>query len=299
MAAPSELSQEAILNFMLAHGGRVTNHDLVKHFKKILTDPETRDAARNSFKEYVNTIATIRNEQDEKYLVLKKKYRQAGSSIGSMDSAPVSPAPGMDRPAASPPPEEPQSPSRQPPPYRPPPEPTPPASPRSAPQPAGEESWEGQPTPPVPPRRKSSDKLRAENKENVPESGRRPRTIGAESGLDEDGNESEKEEEQILSVKEQMKKFNRLASENESLQNFMTKKAVDKDVDDDDNVSVTSVSVSLDTKGREWLVRASQADYQALAKLASDNPRLAKLKVPIPVQPPRSQLWQLTTPDRL
>lgn len=37
--------------------------------------------------------------------------------------------------------------------------------------------------------------------------------------------------------------------------------------------------LQLDAKSREWLVFSSQANYQALAKLAADNPRLARFKV--------------------
>lgn len=42
MAEPSELSLEKIREFMLQKGGKVTNHDLVKHFKPFLTDPLTK-----------------------------------------------------------------------------------------------------------------------------------------------------------------------------------------------------------------------------------------------------------------
>jgi hypothetical protein len=42
MAAPGEFSVEAIRDFMLQNGGKVTNHELVKHFKGFLTNPETR-----------------------------------------------------------------------------------------------------------------------------------------------------------------------------------------------------------------------------------------------------------------
>uniref|UniRef100_A0A1B6L085 Uncharacterized protein n=1 Tax=Graphocephala atropunctata TaxID=36148 RepID=A0A1B6L085_9HEMI len=45
---------------------------------------------------------------------------------------------------------------------------------------------------------------------------------------------------------------------------------------DDDTHSVTS----LDPKAREWMVKAAQSDYQALFKLASENPKLAKFKDP-------------------
>ena len=42
MATPSELSLEEIRNYLLENGGTARNHDLVKHFKRFLTDPETR-----------------------------------------------------------------------------------------------------------------------------------------------------------------------------------------------------------------------------------------------------------------
>jgi len=42
MAVSRPLSIEAIRDFMLENGGKVTNHDLVKHFKGFLTNPETR-----------------------------------------------------------------------------------------------------------------------------------------------------------------------------------------------------------------------------------------------------------------
>lgn len=42
MAAPNELSLKEIRNFMLEKGGKVTNHELVKHFKLFLTNPVTK-----------------------------------------------------------------------------------------------------------------------------------------------------------------------------------------------------------------------------------------------------------------
>jgi len=47
MTAPTELSIESVRNFMLANGGKVTNHDIVKHFKHFLTNPETRGKEHN------------------------------------------------------------------------------------------------------------------------------------------------------------------------------------------------------------------------------------------------------------
>ncbi|PSN36822.1 hypothetical protein C0J52_25015 [Blattella germanica] len=249
MAVPSELSIEAIRVFMLENGGKVTNHELVKHFKGFLTDPETRVEARNLFKEYVNTVATIRNEEGEKYLILKKKYRNpagiqspvstplsSGTSYDSLQSMSPSGAFSISQESL-----DVVSPSRQPPPYRAPPPPvaspvrsiatpspmtspeyaSPPPPPvrqnsvpshespiQRAPQdivrsPSRDESINDEVVeetvihapPPVPPRRKSTDKLKLENKENVPDTD----VVDAE--------------EQKISVKERMLKFNRLATE--------------------------------------------------------------------------------------
>lgn len=42
MAAPTEFTLESVREFMLEKGGKVTNHELVKHFKQFLTDPYTK-----------------------------------------------------------------------------------------------------------------------------------------------------------------------------------------------------------------------------------------------------------------
>lgn len=45
--------------------------------------------------------------------------------------------------------------------------------------------------------------------------------------------------------------------------------------EEDDSASVTS----LDPKTREWLVQAAKGEYQVLAKLAAENPKLVRTKV--------------------
>lgn len=50
MSPPTELSFEEILKFMLAHNGKVTNHELVKHFKVFLMNPDMRG-------EYVGSLS--------------------------------------------------------------------------------------------------------------------------------------------------------------------------------------------------------------------------------------------------
>ena len=74
MSGPTEFTLESVRQYMLAQDGRVTNHELVKYFKAWLTHPTEKDNARQRFKEYVNTLATIKQENGEKYLMLKKRF---------------------------------------------------------------------------------------------------------------------------------------------------------------------------------------------------------------------------------
>ncbi|KAL0105443.1 hypothetical protein PUN28_016835 [Cardiocondyla obscurior] len=215
MATPSELSLEEIRNYLLENGGTARNHDLVKHFKRFLTDPETRVEARNRFKEYVNTLATIKNEEGEKYLVLKKKYRQPFLDL--------SPPKQVGSPLAiTPDSASPVSPLREPPPYRPP--PPAPLSPSSSSSHASleenatvardkndnMESVATVSSPPVPPRRKSQDKLKVENKENVDRNRNSSETSIKEDETVTTTNPTSAEQ---LSVRERMQRFNRMASE--------------------------------------------------------------------------------------
>ncbi|XP_070525728.1 ankyrin repeat domain-containing protein SOWAHA-like isoform X1 [Cardiocondyla obscurior] len=287
MATPSELSLEEIRNYLLENGGTARNHDLVKHFKRFLTDPETRVEARNRFKEYVNTLATIKNEEGEKYLVLKKKYRQPFLDL--------SPPKQVGSPLAiTPDSASPVSPLREPPPYRPP--PPAPLSPSSSSSHASleenatvardkndnMESVATVSSPPVPPRRKSQDKLKVENKENVDRNRNSSETSIKEDETVTTTNPTSAEQ---LSVRERMQRFNRMASETDlhsrpNEATTPTRKRTDKGADEDDSASVAS---QLDGKSREWLVRAAQGDYQALAKLAAEEPRLTRLKDPTSV----------------
>ena len=67
MAAPSELSLKEIRDFMLQNGGKVTNHDLVKHFKQFLTNPNTKGRSPNAS---MAVIERIRNDNNWFVLVL-------------------------------------------------------------------------------------------------------------------------------------------------------------------------------------------------------------------------------------
>ncbi|XP_044588966.1 ankyrin repeat domain-containing protein SOWAHB isoform X2 [Cotesia glomerata] len=350
MATPSSLSLDEIRKYLIESGGSARNRDLVKHFKYFLTDPETRVEARNKFKEYVNALATIKNQEGEKYLVLKKKY------IHSLDDLVTSyPYVASSTSLESPDFLTPTSPLRDPPPYRPPPPaPLSPSNSEIIPSPshvsstraAQDQLYSNSPThsvfnsstsnlnitiddstnypsnqifgsitnnsnfvtpnqqsqqniseintdytspisptspiinsPPVPPRRKSQDKFKLENKENISNKGKNEQEIIKEDqGPPESLGTSE-----LPSVRERMQRFNRMASETDlhgrpNSATTPTKKRSDKGTDEDDSASVASQQ--LDGKAREWLVRAAQGDYQALAKLAAEEPRLTRQRDP-------------------
>ncbi|XP_008216662.1 ankyrin repeat domain-containing protein SOWAHC isoform X5 [Nasonia vitripennis] len=291
MASPSELSLEEIRKYLLDNGGSARNQDLVKHFKKFLTDPESRVEARNRFKEYINTLATIKTEEGEKYLVLKKKFRQQNLDLSSptlsFSGFPTSPisTPNLSTPT---------SPLREPPPYRPP--PVAPLSPIS--------------NTSSPVRRYTQDppvglplSLPVEPPVGLPIGIPQKPPIGLPIGVPY--NEPVFEDNVSTSAsrlpKREMATSSPVASppvpprrksqdkiklankENQSTDEQTPKKGRSgsesiKGNEDDDRASVASQL--MDGKSREWLVRAAQGDYQALAKLAAEEPRLARTKDP-------------------
>ncbi|XP_015182895.1 PREDICTED: ankyrin repeat domain-containing protein SOWAHC [Polistes dominula] len=287
MATPSELSLEEIRKYLLENGGTARNHDVVKYFKKFLTDPETRVEARNRFKEYVNTLATIKNEEGEKYLVLKKKYRQASLDLSNPENISSTHT-------------SPNSPQREPPPYRaPPPAPLSPTSnntqetnrdndvhtnlesdPDTRKQIHSDEVVSSSASsPPVPPRRKGQDKIRMDSKENIEKNKTGTDGVNKEDEIITAANPGSGEE---LSFRERMQRFDRMANETDlhgrpNGTTTPTKKRSEKGADDEDTASV---AWQLDGKSREWLVKAAQGDYHEMAKLAAVEPRLTGLKDP-------------------
>ncbi|XP_063698266.1 uncharacterized protein LOC134829198 [Culicoides brevitarsis] len=345
----SELSLEEIRAFMLQNNCKVTNHALVKHFKKFLTDPMTQDEARKKFKSFVNILATIKNENGEKYLVLRKKYLtevptddglQAINTVG----LPVSPAPGNRSSSSSfhsdfdtfSPVHQP----RIPPPYRPPPEIISPTHSNnslnmsSTPKlPFVESQTEDfyrecvdefqiamnalkekdrekrlsrQHSVPVSPLQQYQETIgappmifRQSSVDIPPPTPPKKLSISRENSVeqktpvkDSPVSESSSNKENIenennkISVKEAMQKFNRFASEEEakvpSPIGKQTKKideidkAASQDHEDDDN----TLNLIQHPKAKEWIVHACKCDYQKLSKLAQEFPVLVKLKDP-------------------
>ncbi|KAJ8003613.1 hypothetical protein DPEC_G00150160 [Dallia pectoralis] len=76
----TECIQEAVLQFLVAHGGRVTNQELIDRFKAIFPeDAEQKAIVRGKFKGYVDTVAFVKLENGVKYVCLKKKYQRSCS----------------------------------------------------------------------------------------------------------------------------------------------------------------------------------------------------------------------------
>lgn len=71
------LTQETILTFLLEHGGKVKNSELVNKFKGLInsSDPAEKKRNRDLFKRLVNNVAVVKQVDDVKYVAVKKKYQ--------------------------------------------------------------------------------------------------------------------------------------------------------------------------------------------------------------------------------
>uniref|UniRef100_A0A673MHN2 Ankyrin repeat domain-containing protein SOWAHC-like n=1 Tax=Sinocyclocheilus rhinocerous TaxID=307959 RepID=A0A673MHN2_9TELE len=79
----TECTQESVLDFLLENEGRVKNKDLVAHFKVFLSSENAKRAVlKERFKRYVDNIAYVKQENGEKVVCLKKKYRYPEMSSG-------------------------------------------------------------------------------------------------------------------------------------------------------------------------------------------------------------------------
>ncbi|XP_071398017.1 ankyrin repeat domain-containing protein SOWAHC [Centroberyx affinis] len=77
----SDVSEESLLDYFYSTGGnsgKVKNADILKTYKPFIghSDLQLRAKYREEFKLIIDRIAVVKSENGEKYLVLKKKYRQ-------------------------------------------------------------------------------------------------------------------------------------------------------------------------------------------------------------------------------
>ncbi|XP_030375083.1 uncharacterized protein LOC115624511 [Scaptodrosophila lebanonensis] len=322
MEPPKELSVAEIRNYMLQNADcKVTNHALVKHFRPFLTDPQTQNEARKLFKTYVTLLASIRNENNQKFLILRKKYINECPEDEAVERAvaaaanaagPSSPGGGsiISEGGVG-------SPFRQPPPYKPPPvvqSPTvstgiavqpehkdnyrdcvnefaaamqridPARLERQVPTETAVETITGGETRPQSVSRANSvdDSKENHNKENIPRFSFSSGASATSTDSSATDKVSDTVDNPVISVKEATRKFNRMASEEEAkIISPPAKKKPEKQLIEEKDLPDVTLA---HPKAKEWIVSMAKANYQELAKLAKDHPELVKLQDPATVR---------------
>ncbi|XP_039976539.1 ankyrin repeat domain-containing protein SOWAHB [Xiphias gladius] len=71
------LNQESVLSFLLEHGGKVKNSELVNNFRSQIncSDPAEKLHNRDLFKKLVNSVAVVKQIDEVKFVVVKKRYQ--------------------------------------------------------------------------------------------------------------------------------------------------------------------------------------------------------------------------------
>ncbi|XP_044060593.1 ankyrin repeat domain-containing protein SOWAHB [Siniperca chuatsi] len=71
------LTQESILSFLLEHGGKVKNSELLNNFRSQIScsDPAEKQHNRDLFKKLVNSVAVVKQIDEVKFVVVKKRYQ--------------------------------------------------------------------------------------------------------------------------------------------------------------------------------------------------------------------------------
>lgn len=73
-----DVSEASLLDYIYSSGGKVRNSELLKTYRQFIShsDLQLRAKYREEFKLIIDRIAVCKSENGEKYLILKKKYRQ-------------------------------------------------------------------------------------------------------------------------------------------------------------------------------------------------------------------------------
>nr|XP_061825854.1 uncharacterized protein LOC133612450 [Nerophis lumbriciformis] len=90
----SDVSEESLLDYFYStagSSGRVRNADILKTFKPFIghSDAQLRAKYREEFKLIIDRIAVVKSENGEKFLFLKKKYRQLLQARSTKDTLDV------------------------------------------------------------------------------------------------------------------------------------------------------------------------------------------------------------------
>ncbi|KAL7047842.1 hypothetical protein ACKWTF_003119 [Chironomus riparius] len=278
MDEPSELSLREIHKYFVRNNYKVTNTQLVKYFRKFLTGSRV-DEARKEFKTFVNILATIRNENNEKYLILRKKYYDEvpGDDQSNMSfHVPISMT-TVGLPILEPHTKEQYKEcvsefqqvmsnfmdggkkvekvdvaSRK---------------------NSFEQIIEEQ-APSLPPRKKVDS--RSFSRENSIE---KSFETNKDDNKENTQSPSPNEESKGVSVKEAMLKFNRYAEAEEAKVPSPMSKMLRNKTEKVDDTTGSAESLTNHPKAKEWIISAARSNYQELAKLGQEHPQLVRLQV--------------------
>nr|XP_040053138.1 LOW QUALITY PROTEIN: ankyrin repeat domain-containing protein SOWAHB-like [Gasterosteus aculeatus aculeatus] len=100
----TEFSQDALLRFLRSRGGSAKNSDLLLHFGNFLRGHVDQNRNRELFKQFVNSVATVRQEDGVSYVSLRKRFRGQVPGGGQRGSAEPRPSPHAAGRRAEPPP---------------------------------------------------------------------------------------------------------------------------------------------------------------------------------------------------
>ncbi|XP_034740186.1 ankyrin repeat domain-containing protein SOWAHA [Etheostoma cragini] len=72
-----DLTQESLLSFLLEHGGKVKNSELLNNFRALIScsDPAEKQHNRDLFKKLVNSVAVVKQIDEVKFVIVKKRYQ--------------------------------------------------------------------------------------------------------------------------------------------------------------------------------------------------------------------------------
>ncbi|XP_037341409.2 uncharacterized protein LOC119227061 [Pungitius pungitius] len=91
----TEFTQDALLHFLQSRGGSVKNSDLLLHFRNFIRDHADQNHNRELFKQFVNSVATVRQVDGVSYVFLRRKFKgQVPGGGGEREPRPSPPTAG-------------------------------------------------------------------------------------------------------------------------------------------------------------------------------------------------------------
>lgn len=78
------LTQESVLSFLLERGGKVKNSELLNNFRSHVncSDPAEKQHNRDLFKKLVNSVAVVKQIDEVKFVVVRKRYQDFVKEVG-------------------------------------------------------------------------------------------------------------------------------------------------------------------------------------------------------------------------